>query len=63
MTGKIDAAKLPRAYDVKTFGLVLGVGKTKTYELIRAGKIRSFKIGSRRRIPADEVVRIQKEGA
>ncbi|RYJ30560.1 hypothetical protein CU044_1295 [Streptomyces sp. L-9-10] len=33
----------------------LGIGRTKMYEYVRAGEIRSAKIGSLRRIPAEAV--------
>jgi len=32
--------------------LALGIGRTKVYELMRAGSLRSVKIGGLRRIPA-----------
>ena len=32
-----------------------GIGKTKVYELIREGRIRSVKVGSARLIPVDEL--------
>lgn len=33
--------------------VVLGIGRSTFYELLRAGRIRSVRIGSCRRIPAD----------
>ncbi|MDM4783052.1 helix-turn-helix domain-containing protein [Micromonospora aurantiaca] len=37
----------------------LGIGRSLVYDLIRSGRLRSFKVGSRRLIPAaaiDEVI-------
>lgn len=31
----------------------LGIGRSKVYELLRAGSLRSVRIGAARRIPAD----------
>lgn len=31
----------------------LGIGRTKTYELIRAGELESVKVGRLRRVPVD----------
>ena len=36
----------------------LGIGRTLTYELIRQGKVRAIKLGTRTVIPASEIVRI-----
>lgn len=37
----------PLAYSIKNAAAVCGIGRTKLYELIKAGEIRSRKIGSR----------------
>jgi excisionase family DNA binding protein len=58
-TPKIDA---PLAYRVKQFCDSVGLGKTKFYELVRAGKIRTIVIGGRRLVPADEAERLVREG-
>lgn len=34
---------------------LLNLGRTKTYEIVRSGKIRSFKVGSRRLIRREDV--------
>jgi len=34
----------------------LGIGRSKLYELLRAGAIRSVRIGSCRRVPADALM-------
>jgi excisionase family DNA binding protein len=33
--------------------IALGIGRSKVYELLRAGQLRSVRIGTCRRIPAD----------
>jgi excisionase family DNA binding protein len=46
---------------------VLGVGRTKVYELIRTGALRSVRVGGLRRIPVaalnDFVTRLEEEAA
>ena len=46
---------------------VLGVGRTKVYELIRSGALRSVRVGGLRRIPAtalnEFVTRLEEEAA
>jgi excisionase family DNA binding protein len=39
-----------------------GIGKVLTYKLIKAGKIKTVKVGNKRIIPASEVERILTEG-
>ena len=58
-TGAGDA---PLAYRVAQFCKAIGLGKTKFYELVAAGKIRTIVIGGRRLIPADEAQRLVREG-
>ncbi|MFG3687824.1 excisionase family DNA-binding protein [Micromonospora sp. NPDC047740] len=44
----------------------LGIGRSLTYDLIRSGRLRSFKVGSRRLIPAaaiDETINMLTEEA
>lgn len=45
----------------------LGIGRTKVYELMRSGELRSVKFGGLRRIPvtalAEFVARLEKEAA
>jgi excisionase family DNA binding protein len=50
------------AYRVKHFCAAIGLGRTKFYELVRAGKIRTIIIGGRRLVPADEAQRLIREG-
>ena len=52
----------PLAYRVNHFCKSVGLGKTKFYELVRAGKIKTITIGGRRLVPADEAQRIVREG-
>jgi excisionase family DNA binding protein len=58
-TGASDA---PLAYQVAQFCKAVGLGKTKFYELVRDGKIKTVVVGGRRLIPADEVHRLVREG-
>jgi excisionase family DNA binding protein len=50
------------AYRVSDFCKSVGLGKTKFYELLQAGKIKTITIGGRRLVPADEAQRIVREG-
>jgi excisionase family DNA binding protein len=50
------------AYRVKAFCACLGLGRTKFYELVRDGKIKTVVIGGRRLVPADEARRLVREG-
>lgn len=49
-------AELPLVLTVEDLMPVLGVGRNTAYELVRSGKIRSFKVGNQYRIPRDAVV-------
>ena len=51
------------AYRVNTFCKCVGLGRTKFYELVRDGKIKTVIIGGRRLIPATEAERLLSEGA
>jgi excisionase family DNA binding protein len=42
----------PALYPILDAAQVLGIGKTKTFELIRAGELETVRIGRRRLIPA-----------
>lgn len=48
--------ELPLVLTVKQAAEVLGIGKTKTYEIIRAGIIRTIRIGHQYRIPRDAIL-------
>jgi excisionase family DNA binding protein len=54
----------PLALRLRDFCAATGLGKTKTYELIAQGKLKSVKVGARRLIPYGEAERlIRGEGA
>ncbi|MFY1652481.1 excisionase family DNA-binding protein [Solwaraspora sp. WMMB762] len=45
-------ATRPRVLRVEEAARELGIGRSLVYDLIRSGRLRSFKVGSRRLIPA-----------
>jgi len=45
----------PRLYRVSEAVCVIGLSRSKVYELIRAGRLRSVKEGRRRLIPASAI--------
>ena len=45
----------PRVLRVEEAARALGIGRSLTYDLIRSGRLRSFKLGSRRLIPASAI--------
>ncbi len=45
----------PLLLTINQVAAMLNLGRTKTYEIVRSGKIKSLKIGSRRLIPCEEV--------
>jgi excisionase family DNA binding protein len=47
-------APLKRAISVREFGQQYGFGRTKTYSLIKAGKLPSLKVGGKRLIRVDD---------
>ena len=49
-----DRQSVPkRGYSIDEYSRAFGPGRTKTYELINAGKLKTYKVGSRRFITAD----------
>jgi excisionase family DNA binding protein len=48
----------PLAYTVAAFCKAMSLGKTKVFEMIRTGEIRSKIVGGRRLIPAEEIQRL-----
>jgi excisionase family DNA binding protein len=45
----------PRVLRVEEAAKALGIGRSLVYDLIRSGRLRSFKVGSRRLIPATAI--------
>ena len=56
-------AEAPLAYRVAHFCRVVGIGRTKFYDLMARGKIRTVVVGGRRLIPAAEALRLVREGS
>ena len=50
------APPAPLAYSIDQALQVFPVGRTKLFELLNTGSIRSFKVGSRRLIPASALI-------
>lgn len=50
-SARLDIPKL--AYTVSEFCSSSGIGRTRTYELIAAGKLKTVKLGRSRLIPAE----------
>ncbi|MEH1011726.1 helix-turn-helix domain-containing protein [Micromonospora sp. CPCC 206060] len=46
---------VPRVLRVEEAARALGIGRSLVYDLIRSGRLRSFKVGSRRLIPASAI--------
>lgn len=49
---------LPLVLTVTEAGEVLRIGRSKTYELIRCGKLRSIRIGKQIRVPREAIVEL-----
>ena len=63
MKSEADTGETNRlAFRVQPFCKSIGIGRTKFYELMAAGKIKTILIGGRRLIPADEAQRLVREG-
>jgi excisionase family DNA binding protein len=50
------------AYTVNAFCRAIGLGRTKIYQLIKQGQIRTVRIGGRRLVPKTEAQRLLNEG-
>lgn len=48
----------PLAYQVPAFLKSFGIGRTKLYQLIKTGEIRTVVVGGRRLIPHSEALRL-----
>jgi excisionase family DNA binding protein len=51
----------PLAHSVPDAARLLGIGRTKLYELIDTGELRTIRLGSRRLVPDSELQRIVTE--
>lgn len=51
----MNYADLPLVLTVGQVSEILGIGRNKAYEIVRAGKIRSVRIGHTIRIPKDSL--------
>lgn len=49
---------LPLVLTVTETGEVLRIGRSKTYELIRCGKLRSIRIGKQIRVPREAIAEL-----
>ena len=52
-----------RAYSVNAFSQAFSIGRTKIYEMINDGSLRTVVIGGRRLIPADVAEQLLKDAA
>jgi excisionase family DNA binding protein len=53
--------ELPLLVSIERAGKELGIGRSLVYELLAAGRLLSVKIGRRRFIPRDELLRFVRE--
>lgn len=60
---KSGEAAPPLGYSVNGFCRAIPIGRTKFYDLLRQGKIRTVKIGGKRIVPATEAQRLLEEDA
>jgi excisionase family DNA binding protein len=58
MQSKVNSAERPLAYQVNAFCRSIGIGRSKFYDLIKEGKIRTVLVGGRRVVPATEAERL-----
>lgn len=64
--GPVDQSKLPSMRTVPEVAEALNIGKSRVYDLLRTGELRSVKLGKRRLIPAkclDEFIAALEERA
>lgn len=55
-------AERPAALAPRRAAAQLGIGRTKVFELIRKGELRSFQVGRRRLVPVEEIERFIERG-
>ena len=48
--------KLPMTLHVEALMPILGIGRTKAYQLVKAGKISTIKVGKKTRVPREAVL-------
>ena len=53
----VDPTSAPLANQIPQACARLGIGRTALYELLKAGELRSFKVGTRTLIPETELQR------
>ena len=56
-----DMSPSPVTYNIKDLCRAMGFGRSKTYEMIKDGKIKAVKIAGRTLIPASEAHRLLAE--
>lgn len=59
--GPVDYGRL--LYPVNDAAYVLGLGRSRTWELIREGVLETTKIGGRTLVRADSLIRVAEQGA
>jgi len=58
MQSKSNTSEKPLAYQINPFCRAIGIGRSKFYDLMNEGKIRTVMIGGRRVVPATEAERL-----
>jgi excisionase family DNA binding protein len=58
-----SVAEKPLAYTLRTFCRQVGISRSSTYKLIKAGKLKTVLVSGRRLVPASEALRIVDEAA
>ena len=58
MDPTLDPAALPPTFPIQTASKILGIGRNRTYELIKAGRypVRVLDIGGRFRVPRHDLL-------
>lgn len=51
----LEAKGLSRTYKVEDLMLLLNIGRNSAYEMVRSGRIRSFRLGRSYRVPIEAV--------
>lgn len=53
---RISLKKLPMTLHVEALMPILGIGRTTAYQLVKAGKISTIKVGKKTRVPREAVL-------